>query len=451
MAQNYQNIGDYQGGFYQIGRMHIGLLNDPNNFHTQKWGKALQDAGAEVTVFSFDADQNGGLPSVQVPTASGSSDYNYISYLKSGPALRAALDTAGVDLVNALNITPFGVWAARSGFRPLIASAMGADILEYPPQGQRSPLLDARSWDNVEGSQQPFVRFKGRLKRQYFRRKVAQTLRRADLITGDNRVLVDAVRDWFRIPEEKVRLLRWGVEPELLVPDETEMQKLRDRFGIRKGASVVLSPRGAKAIYQADLILEAFEKLLERNQRGADQLEADQLKAIQSKTDQLGTDNSENPPPHFIMLSAGYEVSRKIKDKARHLSEKHPNFTFVDGMISRQEVAQLWHLVDVFVSAPIYDGYSASLAEGRYTGAIPVVNSIPGNLELIQHGENGWITSPFTPEQLAQDLLTILKEKTQLKARFRAKNREWIEKHSLIDQNAKLFLQWAEELLHKIR
>ncbi len=422
--------------------MHIGLLNDPNNFHTQKWGKALCDAGAKVTVFSFDADKHGGLPSVQVPTASLKQEYNYFSYLRSGPELCTALNAAGVDLVNALNITPFGVWAASAGARPLIASAMGADILEYPPRKLRNLSPGARSWDNIEGSHQPHVKLKERLKRQYFRRKVSRTLRKADLITGDNRVLVNAVRDWFGIPEEKIRLLRWGVEPELLVPDENEGRKLRDRFGIQQGATVILSPRGAKAIYQADLILEAFAQLLEANKK--------ETIAVGSEISSSGRP-PRGLPFHFIMLSAGYEVSRKVKDKAQYLSQRHPNFTFVDEMMDRKEIAQLWHLVDIFISAPVYDGYSASLAEGRYTGAIPVVNPIPGNLELIQHGENGWVTSPFTPTQLAKDLTTILKNKTQLKAKFQVKNREWIEEHSLVKQNAKLFLGWAEELLRKNR
>lgn len=420
--------------------MHIGLLNDPNNFHTQKWGKALRDAGAEVTVFSFDADQHGGLPSVRVVPRSGGSDYNYISYLRSGSELRTALDEAGVDLINALNITPFGVWAARSGLRPLISSAMGADILEYPPRGQQSPLLEARAWDNVEGSQQPLIRLKGRMKRQYFRRKVAQALSKADLITGDNLVLVDAVKEWFRIPEEKIRLLRWGVEPELLTSDETVIKKLKTRFGIADHARVILSPRGAKAIYQADLILEAFELMLEKGS----------YSSVPGKDRGIseGAHWEDHPSKfHFIMLSAGYKTSRKVAEKARYLSQKYPNFTFVDHAMDRKEVAQLWQLTDVFISAPIYDGYSASLAEGRYVGAIPVVNSIPGNLELIEHQENGWITSPFTPSQLAHDLNTILRNRMQLKARFQTKNRKWIEENSLIDRNADIFLGWADNLL----
>ena len=397
--------------------MHIGLLNDPNNFHTQKWGKALSEAGAKVTVFSLDEDRGGLLPSVKI----GSGDYSYRTYLRSGPQLKEALENAGVDLINALNITPFGVWASRSGFRPVIASAMGADILEYPPRGVASPNLDLRHWENTDGRNRPVTRFKGRLKRQYFRRKVAGALGSADLITGDNQVLVDAIKNWFGIPPDKVRLLRWGIEPGLLAPQPDRIAELRKRFGIQEGHRLVLSPRGAKPIYQADIILEAFAQLL--------------AKGVKDH--------------HFMMLSAGYGISPEVDALAAKLEAAHANFTFVRDKMPREEVSQLWHLTDVFISAPVYDGYSAALAEGRYTGAIPVVNAIPGNQELIRHGENGWFSDPFTSKQLTDDLLTIFADKKQIQARFQAKNRQWIEENSLIGQNAEIFLRWADEILMK--
>ena len=411
------NVSQFQRNLINLMAMHIGLLNDPNNFHTQKWGKALVDAGATVTVFSLDEDRASVLPAVRI----GSGDYNYRTYLRSGPELMEAMEKAGVDLVNALNITPFGVWASRSGFRPVIASAMGADILEYPPRGVASPNLDLRHWENTDGRNRPVTRFKGRLKRQYFRRKVAGALGSADLITGDNQVLVDAIKDWFRIPADKVRLLRWGIEPELLAPQPERIAALRKQFGIREDHRLVLSPRGAKPIYQADIILEAFAQLLSR-----------------------GVEDH-----HFMMLSAGYGISPEVDALASRLEAAHANFTFVREQIPREEVSQLWHLTDVFISAPVYDGYSAALAEGRYAGAIPVVNAIPGNRELMQHGENGWFTDPFTSEQLTNDLIKIFANKKQLQARFQAKNRQWINENSLIGQNADTFLRWADEIMMK--
>lgn len=398
--------------------MHIALLNDPNNFHTRKWARALQAVGARVTVFSFDADRNSGLDVVQVP-ARKPGQYSYRDYLTGAAALEHALDVAQVDVVNALNITPFGVWAAKTGKRPLISSALGADLLEYPPKPSQSPLLKSRSWANVEGQKTFFTAGKQWARRQYFRGKVRSALEAADLVTGDNQVLVDAARDWFGVPESKLRLLRWGVEPELFAVEAAQVNAVRERWNIPADAQLVLSPRGAKAIYHADLILGAFARLLEH---------------VPSHV-------------HFLMLSAGYEVAENIRRRAAELEARHPNFHFESGLVEREAVYALWNCVDLFVSAPIYDGYSAAVAEGRYIGAIPVVNPIPGNLELITHRENGWVVDPWSEDGLVRELTFLLKDLPHWKARFQEKNRKWIEAHSLIEANAREFLGWCEQLL----
>ena len=412
--------------------MHIAILSDPNNFHTRKWARALALAGAKVTVFSFEAEESGGLhvsvpgrgdleqaliECVQVkPLFRRKGKYSYLSYLYSGEELGKELDRRNVDIVNALNITPFGVWALQTGRKPLIASALGADILEYPPGLELSPALKQRSWDNVEGS----VTGRGYgLKRRFHRGQVEKVLRYADLVTGDNQTLLDCMRDWFRVDEQRMKLLRWGVEPELFESSETEQERVREQFGIQKGETVILSPRGAKAVYQGDIIIDAFERLLANGYADC----------------------------RFIMLGAGYEVANNVEWRALALEKQYPNFRFVREQIPRETVALLWKEVDVFVSAPVYDGYSASLAEGRYVGAVPLVNDIPATRELIRHGENGWIVDPFTAEGLAKALEQVLKDLPEVKNKFGPTNRKWIEAHSMQSTSAEMFLQWCELLI----
>lgn len=402
--------------------MHIAVLSDPNNFHTRKWVRALVKAGAQVTVFSFDAGECEGAKTVQLsaPWKLGGK-YTYLSYLWGGKVLRKALLAHQVQIVNALNITPFGVWAAKSGFKPCIYSALGADILEYPPKGAENEVLKSRSWANTEGGKSSLQSFKARILRGFYRKAVGRSLQFADQVTGDNQLLVDRMQDWFKVPEPKTRLLRWGVEPELFEVDSGELEKVRKKFGIEAGKKVVLSPRGAKAIYQADIILEAFRQLLEAGREDT----------------------------HFIMLSAGYTISAKVAATAQALSERYPNFRFIPGLVPREEVYALWKSVDIMVSAPIYDGYSAAVAEARYAGVIPVVNAIPGNLEVIQHQQNGWVCEPFTAEKLAGDLGKILDELHEWKEKFATPNRNWITQHSLVDDHAREFVSWCEEWVGK--
>lgn len=400
--------------------MRIGVLSDPNNFHTQKWVKALQKAGAEVFVFSFDSYSKQDIKAIQLPTPIGKKpSYSYLDYLFGGKILRKALVEHNIDLLNPLNITPFGVWAMQSKFKPVIACAFGADILEYPPHLNNDPQLLARSWDNQEiqlSSKQKFIQTQ---KRKFYRNRVAAALDYADLITGDNQYLVDCMADWFSIPKQKLALLRWGVEPELFEQSAESRAVIQKKFGLKDGQKMILSPRGAKPIYQADIILDAFEQLLQNSQLNA----------------------------KLIMLGAGYSVSPSVSKKAKMLMESFPNFHFEEDALPREEVYSLWNWANIFISAPIYDGYSAALAEGRYIGAIPVVNSIPANLELIVHQENGWIVEPFEARKLAQDLQFLLENFEEIQPRIANSNRIWIEENSIMDRNAIRFIEFAKSII----
>ena len=405
--------------------MHIAVLSEPANFHTQKWASALQRAGAKVTIFSFSDYQIEGLECVKIkPGFTVNGNITYASYLYSGDKLAEALKEHKVDLLNPLNITPFGVWATRCGFEPVVSIAMGADILEYPPQRKQSNIPESRIWESNQTKKSgPFgSAFKG-FKWHVFRYHVKEALQKSALITGDNLQLVNAMENWFDIPTQKLKLNRWGIEEDLFKVCEDRRSELLKKFNIRDWQRTILSPRGMKPVYQGDLILESFEMLLRRGVRDI----------------------------NMIMLSAGYEVPADIQKKAKELDKQFPNFNYVDEQLPREEVLELWSVVDAFISAPVYDGYSNAVSEGRYAGAIPIVNPIPANLELIRHKVNGWVVDPFTPEHLADALLEILPDIDDYKKRFAPANRKWILKHSHLETNIKAFLKDCKKVLNQHR
>lgn len=399
--------------------MHIAVLSDPENFHTQKWSLGLQNAGAKVTIFSFSDYRYDKVPCVQIQPKWGRPDkLSYLSFLRTGKALRKALVEHKVDLINPINITPYGVWADQSGFRPMISIAMGADIFEYPPKRKQFDIPWERTWNQVEVGNR-FTRIREFLKWYAFRYYVGRSLKHSDMITGDNLQLVHAVQDWFKIPEQKVRLNRWGIEEELFTTTEAERVALKEKYQVRDWQKVVLSPRGMKPIYQGDIILEAFELLLRRGVRDI----------------------------KFIMLSAGYEVPDKMRKKAAFLASNFENFHVEFGVLPREEVAKLWSIVDAFISAPVYDGYSNALSEGRYMGAIPLVNAIPANLELIEHDYNGWMVDPFRPQELADAILTLNEDLSSYKSRYASLNRDWIMLNSHLKTNARMFVKLCKRVL----
>jgi glycosyltransferase involved in cell wall biosynthesis len=295
---------------------------------------------------------------------------------------------------------------------------MGADVWEFLPGRLRPPGLAARTWDNLDGRAWGWQAQKARLLRPLYRRWVRQALAAADHVTADNQPLVDALQTGFGVPSERLSLLRFGVEPELFERDPVRLAAVLQRLGIPAGKRIVLSPRGLKSVYQADIILDGFRRVC-----------------------QQGRDDT-----CFVMLGAGYPAAAGLLAQA-----DSPDFNgylrIVTERLSRADLAQLWHAVDIFVSAPVYDGYSAAVAEGRYAGAIPLVNAIPGNLEVIRHQDNGWVCDPFDGSTLAAALQQLLDEVEHWKPLFAGKNRAWIVQHSLVDVNAQKLLQLANGLI----
>ncbi|MEM9721493.1 MAG: glycosyltransferase family 4 protein [Bacteroidota bacterium] len=399
--------------------MHIAVLSDPSSFHTKKWTKALKAAGAQVTVFSFSGEELPHVPCVKVtPKFTRKGEITYGSYLYSTQELYTQLARHEIDIVNPINVTPFGVWATRCGYKPIVSIAMGADILEYPPNGEKASFPWSRRWSKVD-KETPISLIQGVAKRPVFRHHVAQALKRSDMVMADNQRLIDAMVSWFGVPRQKTRLNRWGIEPELFEWNEGIQDQLKEKYGIRSWQKLVLSPRGVKPIYQGDIIISAFEKLLLRGVRD--------LK--------------------FLMLSAGYEVPQAIAKKAQELSKQFENFHFEEGLIPREEMMQLWSLTDMFISSPVYDGQSNALNEGRFAGAIPIVNPIPANKELIQHQRNGIIVDPFTAEYLADAILEVQESLEMYKNGFGWENQSWIQEHAILSHNISQFLHTCESVI----
>lgn len=401
--------------------MHFAVLAEPDSFHTQKWTQALLDAGQEVTVFSFSDKTVPEVSCVQVaPRFTFRGSITYFSYMGSGKRLREALLKHNIDIVNPINVTPYSVWARRAKLRPMLSVAMGSDILEYPPKSEEQ-ISTERLWMRTQGGELGWLeKLQMPIKKWLFRREVRKALDASDFVTGDNMVLVNAVRNWFNVPKEKSSLNRWGIEPELFEMSKAEEERIRKEYAILPGQPLLTSPRGIKAIYQGDIILDAIEKLLRSGKL-------------------IGT--------RILMLSAGYAVPADIEAKASQLERDFPQFALIRKSIPREDMCLLWNLTDAFVSAPVYDGYSNSLSEGRYIGAVPIVNDTPATREVMQDGVHGKVVLPFTAEALAQGIESVMDKLPEWKKKIGEVNRDWVKKEATLSVNIRAFITQAQELI----
>ena len=398
--------------------MRIAVLAEPDSFHTKKWTQALLKAGQEVVVFSFSDYQIPDIPCVKIqPRFTFRGHVTYFSYLGTGKRLRKALLDHRIELLNPINVTPFSVWSRRARLHPMFSVAMGSDILEYPPAGEGEIPIE-RLWTRTQGGGLSWIeKIQMPLKRWLFRREVQKALSASDFVIGDNHVLVNAVRDWFGVKKEQSALNRWGIEPELFDMTKEEEATLRQKYRIPEGTRLLTSPRGIKAIYQGDIIIEAIR---------------------------LGLESGELKETRILMLSAGYAVPDEIETIASELESRFPQFSLIREAIPREEMCQLWNLTDAFISAPIYDGYSNALSEGRYIGAVPIVNDTQ---EVMENGIHGKVVIPFEPEPLSEAIAEVMKEVDGWKKQIAQTNRNWVEGEAVLSVNIRRFVEKAEHLL----
>lgn len=379
--------------------MRIALIGPAQDLHLRRWGRALQAAGAEVVFVGLEPPPSDVHPyhSVGPPVTRP----RWVDFYRRAGALRRLLETLRVAVAHPFHLTPSGVWVWLSGFRPYVPYAMGADLLEYTPGAP--PLR--YSWSLQSASPALPHLAAAWLRRRLLPPLLRQTLQEAAFALADNYELCKAEK--FFVKEKNYIELPTGPER---VGDSWEGE---GRIGL-------LFPRGLTPFYRADILLEAAHLYL----------------AAQGRLLLFCLAGPYPPHPH---------LTRQAKD----LEKRFPNkFFFFEKILDKKEMAKLWRRSLAFVSAPLYDGYSYSLAEGRAYGALPIIPALPAYLELLTHGYNAWFVEPFTPENLCQAFFAVEKYLTEPPF-WPARNLAWVERFSDLRRSAEAFLSLLQAYLDR--
>ena len=78
----------------------------------------------------------------------------------------------------------------------------------------------------------------------------------------------------------------------------------------------------------------------------------------------------------------------------------------VTGMLDRSEALRLIPSLDIYFQTSAYEGLSLALLEAQASGIPAVVTKIPGNDEVVQHGETGYVGE--NEEKLTLHLTTLI-------------------------------------------
>jgi len=122
--------------------MKVLILSDINSPHTQKWAISLKKKEVIIGIFSLTSPDNNRVwnttdielfyLSKHNRKLKQRTSYSKISYLKYLPFLKKVIKFFKPDIIHAHYISSYGLLSVFTRFHPLVMSAWGSDVMEFP-------------------------------------------------------------------------------------------------------------------------------------------------------------------------------------------------------------------------------------------------------------------------------------------------------------------------------
>jgi glycosyltransferase involved in cell wall biosynthesis len=275
--------------------------------------------------------------------------------------LRGVIRSIEPDIVHAHFVVEHGFYAATAGVHPLVVTAWGSDVLVEPKRDPISNLI-AR-W----------------------------TLRRADLITSNNRYMADCIIQ-LGAASAKVHVVTLGA-------DRYFTERCADSVNVRgrtEGAPCVLSTRAHEPLYNINEIITAYGQVVRAH------------------------------PNLRLAIAHGGSTTASLQRQARDAGGRVEFMGFLDRAAFRDALAD----AEVFVSVPNSDGTSVALLQAMAAGCFPIVSDLPTQRELVDDGVNGFRVPLHRPDVLAERIGWALAD-AELRCAAAERNRALVEERGL--------------------
>ncbi len=123
------------------------------------------------------------------------------------------------------------------------------------------------------------------------------------------------------------------------------------------------------------------------------------------------------PPDTQVVLCAGApdttEIAAEMREKVAEAKATHPHVVWIEKMVTKPEVIQLYSHARVFCCPSVYEPFGIINLEAMACHAPVVASATGGILEVVVDGETGYLVPfaadsttgfPANPEQFARDL-----------------------------------------------
>jgi glycosyltransferase involved in cell wall biosynthesis len=267
--------------------------------------------------------------------------------------LKRVLKRVKPDLVQAGPLQRSAFLVALAGFRPLVSTSWGYDLLQDADRNA------AWRWA---------TRF---------------TLGRSAAFVGDCNTIRQLAKS-YGMSDERIVTFPWGIDLEHFTPSDRWRRPNPEQT--EAGAPfTILSTRSWEPIYGVDTIARAFVQAARQGAR-----------------------------LRLAMLGNGSQAGllRRVLSPAGNNGDNAG--VLFPGQVSYADLPRYYRSADLYISASHSDGTSISLLEAMACGCPVLVSDIPGNREWVQDGVNGWLFPEGDDRALGKAILNAAAQRGRL-------------------------------------
>ncbi|MBP2070980.1 glycogen synthase [Thermoanaerobacterium butyriciformans] len=151
-----------------------------------------------------------------------------------------------------------------------------------------------------------------------------------------------------------------------------------------------------------------------------------------------------------VVLCASSPDTEEIKMEMEEKVKLYPNIIWIDKMVTKEEIIELYSNAEVFVCPSIYEPFGIINLEAMACNT-PVVASATGGIkEVVVDGETGFLVEPGNPEDLAEHIIKLLNDR-ELAATFGANGRKRVEEMFSWESIAKKTYDMYEDVIENYK
>ncbi len=332
-------------------KLTICFLGNAVSIHTVKWAEFFAEKGHNVHLISYDNYRDKKSKKITLHLIGKKLPIKLwrINTIINLP--RALFQTKKIfkkikpDIINAHYVTSYGHLAALSGFKPLVVTAWGSDILVAP----RESLIA--------------------------RQVVKYVLKKADLITCDADHMKKAIVK-LGASENKIEIINFGIDINRFLPGKKDLE-LTYKLGV-SGSKTVISLRSFEPGYNLETLLKSMTSVLKKY-----------------------------PAVKLIMVGGGSQEDFLKKLTSRLKVDDSVKFVGLvpnDDLPEYLRLADIYVSTSLSDS-----GLAASTAEAMASGLPAIVTDSGDNKKGVEENKGGFVIPLKNPEIVAKKIVYLLR------------------------------------------